>query len=50
MHGTNQPEKIGTRASEGCIRLPNGKNNEYVAKGIIKDGTIVAVIGDGYGK
>ena len=37
IHGTDQPESVGTRASEGCIRLRNEdlrKLKPYVFKGM----------------
>ena len=49
VHGTNQPGMIGKRASEGCIRLPNQKNEDYVQNKYLGRGTIVAVVGDGDG-
>lgn len=33
IHGTHAPESIGTRATEGCVRLDNKNLNEFV-KGV----------------
>lgn len=33
IHGTHAPESIGTRATEGCVRLRNENLNEFV-KGV----------------
>ena len=49
VHGTNHPELLGRRASEGCVRLPNNKNEEFVEKGFLKAGTIVALLKDSEG-
>jgi lipoprotein-anchoring transpeptidase ErfK/SrfK len=46
IHGTNRPQLLGTRASDGCIRLSNDTNNYYVASGILKRGTVVAILPD----
>ncbi len=40
IHGTDQPERLGGRASEGCIRLPNefllyATDKGYLAKGVV---------------
>jgi lipoprotein-anchoring transpeptidase ErfK/SrfK len=32
LHGTNQPEKIGTRVSSGCIRLKNEDIEKLVSE------------------
>jgi lipoprotein-anchoring transpeptidase ErfK/SrfK len=32
LHGTNQPDKIGTRVSSGCIRLRNEDIEALVAE------------------
>jgi lipoprotein-anchoring transpeptidase ErfK/SrfK len=32
LHGTNQPERIGTRVSSGCIRLENANIEKLVAE------------------
>lgn len=34
IHGTNQPEKIGTKVSHGCIRLKNDDIDKLVAVGM----------------
>lgn len=42
IHGTHKPEALGTRDSEGCIRLEN-KNIEQL-KALVHPGTVVIVI------
>lgn len=44
IHGTHLPESIGTRATEGCIRL----TNEDIAdlKSRVKVGTLVTILPD----
>ena len=44
IHGTHLPESIGTRATEGCIRM----NNEHIKelKELIKVGTPVVILAD----
>jgi hypothetical protein len=46
MHGTHEPEKLGTPASHGCIRLDNQVIQEYVDMGYVKKGTRVAIVND----
>lgn len=42
IHGTNEPESIGTRASMGCVRL---KNDDIAKlKEIVKVGTKVTIL------
>ena len=41
IHGTNEPDKIGTPASRGCIRMKNGDIEELVK--LIKMGTVVEI-------
>lgn len=45
IHGTNEPESIGTRASMGCVRL----HNEEVLrlKELVKVGTPVEILAEG---
>ena len=45
IHGTNEPESIGTRASMGCVRLHNDKVLEL--KKYVKVGTPVEIIAEG---
>ncbi|MCM1401524.1 MAG: L,D-transpeptidase [Bacteroides sp.] len=42
IHGTNEPESIGTRASMGCIRLHN--NELLKLKKMVKVGTPVKIL------
>jgi lipoprotein-anchoring transpeptidase ErfK/SrfK len=42
IHGTNEPEKIGTAVSSGCIRLPNRDVEEVYS--LIPVGTYVLVV------
>ncbi len=42
LHGTNEPELIGTAASNGCIRLPNDVATKLV--GLLPLGTPVYVV------
>lgn len=44
IHGTHLPESIGTRATEGCIRLRNEDITEL--KGLVKVGTPVIILPD----
>lgn len=44
IHGTNEPESIGTRASMGCIRLQNDKIKEL--KQLVKVGTPVEILAE----
>ncbi|MCM1291054.1 MAG: L,D-transpeptidase [Prevotella sp.] len=46
IHGTNQPKSIGTRASEGCIRLNNNDLLKLVK--LVKPGLKVEVSKDSY--
>jgi len=43
-HGTNEPEKLGTAASHGCVRFPDELIQEYVDKGYLKKGTLFAIV------
>ncbi|MBN2458878.1 L,D-transpeptidase [Candidatus Woesearchaeota archaeon] len=43
-HGTNEPEKLGSAASHGCVRFLNSLVDEYVAKGYLKKGTLFAIV------
>lgn len=45
IHGTHLPESIGTRATEGCIRLRN--EDILDLKGRVKVGTPVIILGEG---
>ncbi|MDP3046298.1 MAG: L,D-transpeptidase [Chloroflexota bacterium] len=42
IHGTNEPEKIGTAVSSGCVRLPNRDVEEVYD--LIPVGTYVLVV------
>ena len=42
IHGTNEPDKIGTAVSAGCVRLHNGDVEEVY--GLIPLGTYVVVV------
>lgn len=44
IHGTPFPESIGTRATEGCIRLRN--NDILELKNLVKVGTTVIILPD----
>lgn len=44
IHGTHLPESIGTRATEGCIRLRN--ENVAELKQLVKVGTPVIILPD----
>ena len=44
IHGTHLPESIGTRATEGCIRMNNSDITEL--KGMVKLGTKVTILPD----
>lgn len=44
IHGTHLPESIGTRATEGCIRLTNDDITDL--KGRVKVGTEVTILPD----
>lgn len=47
IHGTNEPESIGTRASQGCVRL---RNEEIVRlKELVRVGTPVEILPEGVG-
>lgn len=47
IHGTNEPESIGTRASQGCVRL---RNEEVVRlKELVRVGTPVEILPEGVG-
>ncbi|MCH3914716.1 MAG: L,D-transpeptidase [Acidaminococcaceae bacterium] len=41
IHGTHDPASIGTRASEGCVRMHNNELRELVK--FVKDGTKVKI-------
>ncbi len=43
IHGTNEPEKIGARASHGCVRLRNEDILEAIARGYLRAGTKVII-------
>lgn len=43
LHGTNQPELIGTRASNGCVRMPNDFADQLAAT--IPAGTPIDIVG-----
>jgi len=45
LHGTNEPESIGTRASMGCVRMLNDKVLEL--KELVKVGTPVKILPEG---
>ena len=47
IHGTNQPEYIGSAVSSGCIRLTNEDSIDLYAR--VKIGTVVVVLGPGHG-
>lgn len=42
IHGTNEPESLGTRASMGCIRLENSQVEKL--KQMVKVGTKVTIL------
>ena len=44
IHGTHLPESIGTRATEGCIRMTNADITEL--KGMVRLGTKVTILPD----
>ena len=44
IHGTHLPESIGTRATEGCIRLANEDIKDLKER--IKVGTVVTILPD----
>ena len=44
IHGTHLPESIGTRSTEGCIRLTN--ENVTALKSLVKVGTNVIILPD----
>ena len=44
IHGTHLPESIGSRATEGCIRLTNDDITDL--KGHVKVGTVVTILPD----
>lgn len=44
IHGTNEPELLGSPASHGCVRLDNEMISWYVQQGYLKPGTQVAVV------
>lgn len=41
IHGTHDPQSIGTDASEGCIRLHNEDLQEL--RSVVKVGTVVEI-------
>jgi hypothetical protein len=43
-HGTDEPEKLGTAASHGCVRFPDELIQSYVEKGYLKKGTLFAIV------
>lgn len=45
IHGTHLPESIGTRATEGCIRLCNKDILEL--KSLVEVGTVVTILPEG---
>ena len=45
IHGTHKPESIGTRDTEGCIRLVN--ENIVELKGLVKVGVPVIILQEG---
>jgi lipoprotein-anchoring transpeptidase ErfK/SrfK len=47
IHGTNQPEYIGTAVSSGCIRMTNEDSIDLYNR--VKVGTVVIVLGPGHG-
>jgi len=47
IHGTNQPEYIGSAVSSGCIRLTNEDSIDLYSR--VKIGTVVVVLGPGHG-
>lgn len=44
IHGTHLPESIGTRATEGCIRMTNEDITEL--KSMVRVGTLVTILPD----
>lgn len=44
IHGTNQEELLGSRASEGCIRLSNDVVEELVEEKVLSPGAYVVVL------
>ena len=47
IHGTNQPEYIGSAVSSGCIRMTNEDSIDLYTR--VKVGTPVVVLGPGHG-
>jgi len=47
IHGTNQPEFIGTAASSGCIRMTNEDAIDLYNR--VKTGSMVVVLAPGQG-
>jgi lipoprotein-anchoring transpeptidase ErfK/SrfK len=47
IHGTNQPEYIGSAVSSGCIRMTNEDSIDLYSR--VKIGTPVVVLGPGHG-
>jgi lipoprotein-anchoring transpeptidase ErfK/SrfK len=47
IHGTNQPEYIGSAVSSGCIRMTNEDSIDLYTR--VKIGTPVVVLGPGHG-
>jgi hypothetical protein len=48
VHGTDEPEKLGTPVSHGCVRLASNIIDEYVTNGYVKKGTKVAIVDNSY--
>ncbi len=49
VHGTDEPEKIGNMASDGCVRTPDDFIKRCVEQGYIKKGVKVMIV-DNVGK
>ncbi|MBN2141698.1 L,D-transpeptidase [Candidatus Woesearchaeota archaeon] len=47
LHGTDREGLLGTPDSEGCVRHSNDKIKSYVENGIVKKGTVAAILPDG---
>ena len=46
IHGTNQQQALGTRASQGCIRMKTTSLDSLVEQEILKEGYYVVILPD----